>query len=271
MGNVQEVLDQIKEQIQRATTSQKCTNRYKCNVCRDTGWVEENGAYKPCKCYIDDLNARRWKKFGVNPKEIKPINCYEPRNENSKRAKELAVNYIKNFLNIYSSKSNSIAFLGQSGAGKTHLTLGIGKAIMENYNMPVIYMPYLEGMKELKDLAGYNTTLDEIARRSKELEYSKLQNKYINVEVLIIDDLFKDKIKGGIVTQFTEADMKHIYPIINQRYINRKITIFSSECTPDMLIELDEALGGRILEMCKEHTIVFKPGKENNYRLKDFI
>jgi DNA replication protein DnaC len=62
--------------------------------------------------------------------------------------------------------------------------------------------------------------------------------------------------------------MKHIYPIVNQRYINHKPTIYSSECNANMLMDLDEALGGRIIESCKDNIIIFKYCKENNYRME---
>ncbi|CAI3652424.1 hypothetical protein CNEO4_2120001 [Clostridium neonatale] len=63
--------------------------------------------------------------------------------------------------------------------------------------------------------------------------------------------------------------MKHIYPIINFRYTNKLPTLISTECTPNMLMNLDEALAGRILEMCgKKFGNVFD--EECNYRLKEF-
>ncbi|MDK0862331.1 hypothetical protein P5F16_01285 [Clostridium perfringens] len=43
--------------------------------------------------------------------------------------------------------------------------------------------------------------------------------KYKNAEVLVIDDLFKDKVRNGnIIADMTEIDMKHIYPLLNYRY-----------------------------------------------------
>lgn len=71
--------------------------------------------------------------------------------------------------------------------------------------------------------------------------------------MLIIYDLFEDKVKKDqLAFELKETDMKHIYPIINQRYINHKPTIYNSECNVNMLLDLDEALSGRILESCKD-------------------
>lgn len=228
---------------------EKETISYKCNLCKDAGWIIKDNKACECTCMKQEKIARRWKRFGVDPEKIKKINKYETMTDAQKNAKHKAANYIKNY-----ESSGSIAFLGNSGAGKTHLSLGIGKAMLEQ-GKQVIYMPYLEAIKELK-----NKAMDE--------DYNSLQAKYINADLLIIDDLFKDKIRKGELGALTEVDMKHIYPIINQRYINNKKTIYSSECDIVQLLKLDEALTGRILESCKENIVVFKKCKENNYRLR---
>lgn len=182
---------------------------------------------------------------------------YKPYNEITEKAKEKAAEYIISFDEIKNTRENGFALLGAPGAGKTHIVLAIGKALLEK-KVQVVYMPYLEVIKELKALAMYQE------------DYEKLLNRYTRSNVLIIDDLFKDKVKKGKVTaELSEADMKHIYPIINYRYLNHLPTLISSECTPKMLLELDEALAGRILEPTgKKYLQVFK--NDCNYRLRKF-
>lgn len=240
------------------TTSQSTPDKFRCKLCEDTTWVNDNGNYRRCQCYELELIRRRWKKFGVNPDDVKMVNEYQAKAGIRLEARRAAANYIENYDTIKTQRNSSIAFLGQPGAGKTHLALAIGRALLERQNhVDVMYMPYLEVMRELKASA-----LDED-------NYNKVQSKYINCELLIIDDLFKDKVKmGRLVGELREADMKHIYPIINQRYINHKPTIYSSECNANMLLDLDEALAGRIIEGCKGNLIIFRYGKENNYRME---
>lgn len=127
-----------------------------------------------------------------------------------------------------------------------------------NFGFKATYMPYTEVIQELKgnavDLEAYN----------------KILNKYKGAEVLIIDDLFKDKVKNGeLVGRLSEVDLKHIYPLINYRYNNNLPTVISSECDPEMLLTLDGAIGSRILEKSKGHITVFE-GENYNYRLKAF-
>lgn len=234
------------------------SSSYKCSKCKDTSWIEKDGAYTRCSCYTEEYLSRLWENFGVKLKDIKLLREYEPYNDSTKKAKDKAADYIRNFDEIKDTRENGFALLGQPGAGKTHIVLAIGKALLEK-KISVVYMPYLEVIKELKALAMYQE------------DYEKLLSRYTRAKVLIIDDLFKDKVKKGrIAAELSETDLKHIYPILNYRYLNYLPTIISSECTPNMLLELDEALGGRILETTgKRFSLTFKD--DCNYRLKKFM
>ncbi|MCS4463373.1 ATP-binding protein [Clostridium botulinum] len=97
-------------------------------------------------------------------------------------ARDKAVKYIKNFENIKDTKENGFGLFGQPGAGKTHILLSIGAALITK-GIEVIYMPYVEVMRELKATAMDNEY------------YIKLSSSYMKAKVLIIDDLFKDKLK----------------------------------------------------------------------------
>lgn len=232
--------------------------QYKCTKCKDIGWIRnEHDAYRRCDCYEKEKIERLWKAFGANPKEVKKLNNYIPYDELTKKVKQSAAQYIKSFEDIRKNRENSFGLFGQSGAGKTHVIVSIGAALLNN-NVKAIYMPYLEAMRELKA----NVIDNE--------HYIKLIGRYQQAEVLIIDDLFKEKVrKGNLIGYITEADMKHIYPIINYRYFNYLPTLISSECTPSMLCDLDDALAGRMLEFCGEDIFIFDD-LNYNYRMRRF-
>ncbi|MBY0754551.1 ATP-binding protein [Clostridium sardiniense] len=204
-----------------------------------------------------DFVSRLWENFGIAPKDIKLLKDYKPWNEITKKARVIAVEYITDFDDIKGDRENGFCLMGQPGAGKTHIVTSIGKALLDK-KIPVVYMPYLEVMRELK------------ACSMDEEYYNKKIDRYKRAKVLIIDDLFKDKVrKNKLIGELNEADIKHIYPILNYRYLNYLPTLISTECTPQILLDLDEALGGRILECCgKRFGITFKDNC--NYRLKKF-
>lgn len=237
---------------------------YKCPICKDTTWViTEEGTCKRCDCYKIEYLKRLWENFGVKSMEVKKLNEYNAYDELTKVAKENAINYIKSYDDIKNNRENSYGLFGQPGAGKSHIVIAIGAALLNRKSkpIPVVYMPYLEVTKELKA-----STMDAEY-------YNKLINRYSRAELLVIDDLFKDKIRNGELIKgafITESDMKHIYPILNYRYLNHLPTIFSTECSPKILNILDEALAGRILESCGDNITVFK-GPKYNYRMRKFM
>ncbi len=228
-----------------------------CPSCKGTGWVLGTNGYRKCGCMEMNYIKRLWENYGVKADEVKSISEYKPYDPVTKVFRQKAIYYIDNFEQITGSMENSFGAFGQSGAGKSHVVISIGSALIKR-KVPVVYMPYLEAIRELK----VNSMNEEY--------YSTLSNRYKRAKVLVIDDLYKDKIKHSkLVGDLTEADMKHIYPILNFRYANKLPTLFSTECTPEMLIDLDEALAGRILESCGEFITTFQ-GREFNYRLRKY-
>jgi DNA replication protein DnaC len=240
----------------------------KCIKCQDTGFILEDSIARECECLKRERASNAWKRFGVNPEDVKQLNQYKPYDETTREARDKAVEYIKNYENFrrtHAVRENGFALLGQPGSGKSHIIIAIGAALLNSDNsVSAVYMPYLEAMRELKA----NVMDDEY--------YIKLLGKYQTAELLIIDDLFKDKMKNGSILKdrygnsgLTEADMKHIYPILNYRYLNYLPTIVSSECTPEILLELDEALARRLLEPAGNNIVVFR-GQDYNYSMKKY-
>lgn len=257
---------QIIQRIQSTVTSTQSFSqkevKLECDECRDTGWVlTGTGTYKTCNCVEVKRSKALWENSGINIENsnLRLSNYNAQFSQDAARAKQLAVNYLTNFEQRKDTRENSFGLFGQQGAGKSHIALSIGIYLLKQ-NIPVVYMPYVETMRELK------------ANACDEEYYNKLINKYARAKVLVIDDLFKDKAKNGkLIGDLTDVDIKHIYPIINYRYLNYLPTVFSTECTINMLLNLDEALAGRILESCGENSVLFKYCKENNYRLRKLL
>lgn len=176
-------------------------------------------------------------------------------------SRDCAMEYFTNYDAIKKSRTNSIALLGQPGAGKTHLLTAVANNFIQKKLIPVLYFPYVEGFNDLRD------------------DFEKLEAKLHRmkeVEVLFIDDLFKPvniKTKEGIVQkpQATEWELKQLFSVINYRYLNHKPIMISSELDIDKMLDLDEALATRIAEMCRSFMVVIKGDKKVlNHRLRDF-
>lgn len=225
---------------------------YKCDKCKDTGFVtrvNSNGSitYKRCDCIEIDKAKRTWRDSGIKDNN-KTFKDFEIWNDASKKLKLAAINYYKNYYKIKNTNQNSIMLCGQPGCGKTYLSLALANNFMNTNKVKVVYMPYRDVVTSIKQ----NLTDKEF--------YKKTLDKYKNAELLLVDDLYKGKI--------TEADINIIFEIVNHRYLNKMPMIISTECTLGRLLEVDEAIGSRIYEMCKDYFIQVK-GLDNNYRLRE--
>lgn len=88
------------------------------------------------------------------------------------------------------------------------------------------------------------------------------------VEVLFIDDLFKP-INGQ--PRATDWQVEQIQSVLNYRYLNHKPLLISSELTIDEILNIDEALGSRIHQMCRDYIVIIKGDRmQLNHRLGDW-
>lgn len=231
---------------------------YDCNICKDDYWIlsKETNSARPCSCMKINTYKRLLESSGIMERFIsKRLDNYRENNNIQIRAKKMATEYVINFEGIERTDSNSIAFLGQAGAGKTHLSIGIANELLNN-KVGVCYMPYREVITKLKQL---------ITDHDK---YTIEINKYKNAQVLLIDDLYKGATFGrvGEGASINESDARIIYEIIDYRYLKQVPLIVSSEFSMEQLINLNEALNSRIMEMCQGHVIEFI-GAKHNFRL----
>ena len=245
---IQRVIDRIN--AKRIPTPEP---EYECAECKDVEYIiyEKDGHEyaKPCKCKEWKAAKRRMLKSGISEEDLtKGFNDFLTLNERGLEvAKQKAINYYSDFEKIKDGRINSILLCGASGRGKTTLGLAIANNLMRKNKTSVLYMPYREEITSLKQLI-----IDEA-------QYNAKMERLKNASVLFIDDLLKGRV--------TDSDLNIIYEIINHRYLAKLPMIISTEKTLDELMEFDEAIGGRIIEMCKIYIVTF--GKDiPNYRLR---
>lgn len=237
----------IQEQPKTTKTSQ-----YECDQCKDTLWVHMGGNdFKPCVCREIKQARRIIEIAGISETfNSKTIRDYIPKNEIQRCARSLAVEYVQGFTEIVSTRNNSLMFLGQSGSGKTHLTIAIGNALLKA-GIAVRYMQYRESMTSIKQVM-YD-----------DMEYTRRMMPWKHTPVLLIDDMFKGVIRNG---KANESELSIMFDLINHRYLAGNVILASSEYLLDQILELDEATGSRLSEMAKGRVIELI-GKELNHRM----
>ncbi len=252
-------MDQLIKRLQNSINQNSSTkDNYDCELCQDKEWIlnHETNSARECKCREAKQYQRILDSSGISEAfQKKNFGNFNPINETVKSIKDMAMKYVMDFKEIKENENNSIAFLGQVGSGKTHLSIAIANNLMKQ-NIGVRYMQYREDIMKIKQSA-----VDEIA-------YNREINKYKTASVLLVDDLYKGAVSKNRMGYevANEADLRAMFEIINYRYLKKLPIIVSSEFTTDRLLSFDEAIGSRIIQMCKGRIVELK-GQELNYRL----
>lgn len=146
---------------------------------------------------------------------------------------------------------------GQSGSGKTHLCTAICRQCLLS-GREVRYMPW-------RDEIGFLKTGSDAAAREDRLRELK------QAQILYIDDLFKTGAAADGSRRPTGADVNLAFEVMNYRYTNQLCTVISTELSAQELLQVDEALGGRILEMARGHIFTVRKDASRNWRLRQVL
>lgn len=205
--------------------------KYTCPACEDTGFI----GGRRCKCYINLLKEIERAKI----EKIAPIDeCtfesfdtnYYPEEMDGvcpKKKAEIIKENCKRYATSFTKRSKSLLFMGNTGLGKTHLSLAIANVVI-NRGYSVIYGT---AQNILRDLQNENFG------RTDNLRY--FENEILSTDLLILDDLGTE-----FKNQFT---VSCLYNIINSRLCAKLPTIISTNYTFEELEEkYDQRITSRI-------------------------
>lgn len=233
-----------------------------CPICRGEGWIvyTENGIdlAKPCACRERAIMARRLQ-FANIPDAFRDmrLNSFRTdvyRKPESKALISTACQIVKTYLSEFDAMRDAgmglYLYSGTKGSGKTRMAAGIANELIKRYQVK---------------FAGSTTILREIKKTWKSnskktwdvesgLTESDLLDDLSRVEILIIDDFGTETVADWINDRF--------YQIINDRYVNKKITIFTSNDALDSL-DYDDRIVNRIKE--RTYQIAFPEESVRNY------
>lgn len=235
---------------------------YNCTICKNRGDIAVLNEYPAgcwgwkaveCKCMATRASIRRMQQSGLK-------NIIKDYTLDKYKADEPWQKTIKDAAEAYVRDPKGWFFIGgQSGAGKTHICTAICREFLLN-GRKVVYMLWRDDIAKLKSLAMEGEQRHEMIERFKK------------AEVLYVDDLFKTgkDSKTGEKQQPSSADINAAFEIFNHRYNNpHLLTIISSESTADDILQIDEAVGGRIFE--KSVVLNLAPDMSRNYRLRKAV
>jgi DNA replication protein DnaC len=229
-----------------------------CPHCRDTGWefIEGKGA-RPCRCRTTDRRAQLMEAARI-PKRYDgcSFDTYHPQgNPNSPnfRSQASAMIAAKHIVDEYPNLEIGLLLIGPCGVGKTHLATAIVASLIQRKGVPCLFYDFRDLLKEIQD--SYNPI-------SHNSELRVLAPVY-EAEVLVLDELGASKPTDWVRDTMTQ--------IINKRYNDKKITIFTTNYLDEVTNPNEETLTDRVglrlrsrlHEMCKVVKIT-----GDDYRLK---
>ena len=228
---------------------EKCKNRGYSTIAKSTSI----GIYKfavKCECMAKRNMVEVMRTSGLGDMmKIYRLNNYNHNEDWQDKIYNKAVEFVNR-------PSNCFYIGGQVGSGKTHICTAIIGGLVKTGKTDVKYCVW----------DNIATLLKQTTYSDKESYYLKLA-KLKDANVLYIDDFFK--------ATPSSADIKNAFEIINYRYnLSRSnaeeqiITIISSEKTIQELLEIDEGIASRIVELSKGFVITTKKDITKNYRLK---
>lgn len=192
--------------------------KYRCNICNDTGYVEN----KRCSCFNKRLIKKYYDMSNIS-NIIKEenfdhfnISLYsDDFKENGKSAKQNIIEIVTDVIartDSIDSQPINMLFTGRSGLGKTYMCNCIAKAVMDK-GLSVIYMSAYDLFdKMIKQRFNLSDEEDE--------SYNLLKD----CDLLVIDDLGTEGVNNNTITEF--------FKIINARYLDNKSTVVSTNMSP---------------------------------------
>jgi DNA replication protein DnaC len=205
---------------------------------------------RDCVCQFEKKIARMLKKTGFDYGRYAEMSLenFEPDTDEAARMKQHAEAFLGD------RDATGLGYFGKSGTGKTHICIAVCQELARTRRVPHRYFAY---RKEI-------TAIKALMYRNPDAYISEIKN-LCAVPVLYIDDLFKLARSRG---EPEDRDLQIMHAIVNDRCINKRTTLFSSECSLREITEIDEATGSRIYEMCNPHLMKCE-GK--NRRIKKVV
>lgn len=220
--------------------------QYQCDKCEDKGNIDG----RICSCYKQLLkeiackNLNNLSQFKLSTFLTFCLDYYSDKRENNSQLSEREkigkyFDYCKKYANTFNTSSRNILMRGNTGLGKTHLSMAIARQVTES-GFGVIYC----------------STPDIIAKIENE-HFGKTESENTlgtlnECDLLILDDLGTE-----FQTSFTRIT---VYNIINARLISNKPTIINTNLDFE---ELEKLYSSRLVSrIMGEYVVMNFVGKD---------
>ena len=223
------------ENLKRSAGLANVKIAYTCPLCKDEGFVDG----QVCKCLKTEISKILLQESGFDKLED-----FHDAMKTCEEQQKPIYEKMQKWCNK-NSDFNLIFVYGRVGSGKTFLTKCMTSELIKNGNI-------------VKLTTAFNMNQD--FKQFSKTKNEELLNKYTTPEVLVIDDL-------GTEPKYDGVTIELLYLVINERKIQKKKTIITSNLHPDDLVYVyDERVFSRIADY---HTsLIFEMLSNKDFRIK---
>ncbi len=233
-----------------------------CPICQGTGWHtvvrgKDREAVR-CDCRVQGRAQRLLEAAHIPPRyqhcDLSNFN-YTPdsRHQSLREAWRTANTFVKEYDPIGSTRG--LLFVGSVGVGKTHLSIGILKDLINKRGVPCLFCDYRELLKSIQN--SYNASV-----QATEVE---ILRPVFEAEVLVLDEL------GAV--RSTEWVFDTVNYLLNSRYNNAKTTIITTnfpDGSEDKSWEMDNLRSSATAErVARRETLGDRIGERMRSRLHE--
>lgn len=237
------MIQQLKQTHTQTSCSEQSTDDI-CPMCQNTGWhsyYDTDGILwsEECKCGIRQREIMSSVlRFASIPDTFKNVsldsfNTDTYTTDDSRKRATLAlkcVNYWLDNFNDFKERGMGLYLYSQTkGSGKTRMAVSVANELIHEKGCQVKFCTSLQILNEIK--ATWNNNNES---ESKLLDYLSA------TDILIIDDFGTENSEKSWINE-------RFYQIINNRYSEKKVTIFTSNESLELL-KYDDRITNRIKE-----------------------
>lgn len=237
-----------------------------CENCQDTGWrideIEGRSVAKRCQCFLDRQTDILFKQANIPRRYTHcTFDNFEIHNDSHKHALKISKQFVKN----YPVQDVGLLFIGPCGVGKTHLAIATLQELIRDKKARCYFIDFRDLIRKIQSTYSPDSPLSD----------SDIFSQIFDKDVLVLDELGAKR-----TTAWVEET---IFYIINNRYNNKKLTVFTSNYLDqeeeeedtretffkrrgDSLVDrIGVRLRSRLYEMCK---IVEMEGDDYRKKIK---
>ena len=189
-----------------------------CPLCGGTGWRDVASRQRtrghslrvPAQGPRGALCWRRRRFLRATSTAIWARSKYDPEDPEDAKTRARLASLPGDFVEDYPVEKTGLLLVGSVGVGKTHLAVGILKALIRDKGVPCLFCDYRELLKSIQN--SFNASV-----QATEME---ILRPVFDAEVLVIDEL------GAV--RSTEWVFDTVNYILNSRYNDNKTTIFTT-------------------------------------------